>query len=589
MTAAFHPAAVPASRLLPPFGSLRGAVRILVPGTLALLSAWAILTLPQSLAAEGRVALTVTVLALIGWVGTRLPESVVALCAALALVLAGAVPEDRLYAALGSDLVWLLLAAFLIAAVIKESGLAGRLVAPLTARRPGFAVLMGATATVTAATAFVLPSTSGRAALLLPVFLALLPTLPDARLGSALALMFPTVILLSAGGSLIGAGAHLVAVEAIAATGGPRIGYLDWMLLGAPLALLASAAGVALILILFVPRGLWGARVGTVPAVMPDARQRRIALVLAGLVGLWLTESVHGLGMALVAVVGSVVLLTPPFTAKKTKDLFRGVDMELILYMAATMLIAQSMTSTGADRWLAAQALAALPAGVLQNGTAIAVALSVVAVLAHLAIASRSARAAVLIPAVALPLAGMGHDATLMVLVAVMGTGFCQTLMASAKPVAIFGTRDEAGFSQADLFRLALPLGLVKTGLLVAFATLVWPAQIGAPPAPPAPPAAALPPVITSVASPATAIAAPNGAALRLAPAAGPEVPAAVVTDSATLRPMPRPERLSVAAPAPERAREPPRTVRQASLGAKIRRDFKAAGRQLRRDFRSLF
>ncbi|MGL4319394.1 MAG: SLC13 family permease, partial [Paracoccaceae bacterium] len=116
---------------------------------------------------------------------TKIPESLVALFAAMALVLTGTVTEEKLYTTLGSDLVWLLLAAFVIAAVIKDAGLAERMVAPLTARRPHFATFAFILAAGIAATALILPSTSGRAALLLPVFLALLPLLPDLRLARA--------------------------------------------------------------------------------------------------------------------------------------------------------------------------------------------------------------------------------------------------------------------------------------------------------------------------------------------------------------------------------------------------------------------
>ncbi|MEM9639326.1 MAG: hypothetical protein AAGA94_16880, partial [Pseudomonadota bacterium] len=101
------------------------------------------------------------------------------------------------------------------------------------------------------------------------------------------------------------------------------------------------------------------------------------------------------------------------------------------------------------------------------------------AVLSHLVITSRSARAAVLIPAVALPIAAFGHDPALIVMVAVLGTGFCQTLMASAKPVAIYGAMDQPTFSQADLFRLALPLMSAVAGPLFAAALIFWPWQLG--------------------------------------------------------------------------------------------------------------
>lgn len=458
---------------------------VLVPALAAMLG-WAVLALPQTLALPGRIALLAMLLAVLGWTMTRLPESFVALAVVLGLVLSGVLSEAQLFAALGSELVWLLLAAFVIAAVIRDSGLTQRMVAPLLCRQPRFAPFALLLTLLIAATAFVLPSTSGRAALLLPVFVALVPVLPDARLRRPLALIFPTAILLSAGGSLIGAGAHLLAVESIRATTGLHLGYGAWAMLGLPFALLASLAGTALIVLIFVPRGLYGARLGTAPAapVSPEQRrrQRRIALVLGAVIAMWLSADWHGIGMAATALTGALILLTPPFTSRKSKEIFRSVDVELLLYMTATVLMAQAMTATGADRWLAGLALARLPESLHSSLPAVVVALAVIAVVAHLFVTSRSARAAVLIPAVALPLAGLGHDAALMILIAVMGTGFCQTMMASAKPVAIFAGLDSddggAGFTQADLFRLALPLAPLVAALLIGFALTVWPQQL---------------------------------------------------------------------------------------------------------------
>ena len=105
---------------------------------------------------------------------------------------------------------------------------------------------------VIAATAFVIPSTSGRAALMLPVFLALAQRIDSQRIVRALALLFPTVILLSAAGSLTGAGAHIVAVDFMARAANERIDYLGWMAMGLPFALLSSAFAAAAILRLFL-------------------------------------------------------------------------------------------------------------------------------------------------------------------------------------------------------------------------------------------------------------------------------------------------------------------------------------------------
>lgn len=519
---------------------------------------WAIMTQPDTLPMQGRAALLAMLLAVLGWVGTRISESLIAMAAVLVLVLGGVLGEAQLFAALGSELVWLLLAAFVIAAVVRESGLTQRLVAPLIRLRLGFGAFALLLTLAIAATAFVLPSTSGRAALLLPVLAALSEVVPDTRLRRPLALIFPTAILLSAGGSLIGAGAHLLAAESIRAATGLRLGYADWALLGLPFSLLSSLTGTGLILLLFVPRELLRRplRPADAAPVSPDQRQRqrRIGLVLAVVVALWLGAGLHGIGMATVALIGALVLLTPPFNPRKPKEVFRSVDVELLLYMTATVLLAQAMTSTGADRWLAGQALDRLPAHLHDSLPVVVAVLAAISVTAHLLVTSRSARAAVLIPAVALPLAGLGHDAALLILVAVMGTGFCQTMMASAKPVAIFASAAQGGFGQRDLARLALPLAPAVAALLTLFALAVWPHQLAA---------------LRGEVAPAT-----QAATVAPAPA---RVPAAI----GMARPEPRPAMLrnppAAKAPAPrQRAQAPRAGLRQ--LQGKVNRALAPVG-----------
>ncbi|MFN0190416.1 MAG: SLC13 family permease [Aestuariivirga sp.] len=439
--------------------------------------------LPETLGADARMCLLVTALCIAGWTLTRIPDSIIAIGGALALVMSGAMKSEQLYAALGSELVWLLVAAFVIAAILKSSGLMELAVARATRPFQSVTGVFHALAFMIAATAFFIPSTSGRAALLLPVYVALAAAMPDRRLVRPLALLFPSVILLSAGGSLIGAGAHLIAVDTISRSGGGVIGYLEWILLAFPFAMVTSLVSVWMIIALFVPRELRGLRIdsGSADASPLNTHQKRLALAMAGIVGLWLTQAWHGLDIAIVALAGAVLMLTRPFTDKKPKEIFRGIEMELILFMTATVVIADAMTVSGADKFLAASAIAVLPAQMTGSLPVVVIFMAVVAVAAHLVINSRSARAAILIPVVALPVADFGHDVRLIVLMTVLGTGFCQTMMASAKPVALYGGHETAPFTQTDLMRLAAPLMPAVTVLLVVFALAVWPQQLGEP------------------------------------------------------------------------------------------------------------
>lgn len=446
---------------------------------LALIAVVLFWTIPETLSPGGRSALTITAFAVIGWTMTRLPDSLVAIAAALALVLTGTLSEDRLFASLGRDLVWLLVAAFVIASVLKSSGLMELLVARALLPFRSFVSVAYVLTALIACTAFFIPSTSGRAALLLPVFLALAPQLPDGRLIRPLALLFPTVILISAGGSLLGAGAHLIAVDAISQSGGASIGYLEWMMLGLPVSMLSCLLATALILRLFVPFDLRNAPLSLKSAASRlTPHQKRLAVVLVTLLALWTTTGLHNISIVLIALAGALVLLSRPFTDRKTKEIFRDVDMELILYLTATIVIADAIIVTGADRWLADGMLSVLPETLVRNRAVAVGFMTLTAVLSHLVITSRSARAAVLIPAVALPIAAFGHDPALIVMVAVLGTGFCQTMMASAKPVAIYGGLEQPTFDQRDLFRLAVPLMPAVALPLVIVALILWPWQL---------------------------------------------------------------------------------------------------------------
>ncbi len=554
--------------------SLSARPQEMLAAPLAATVGWALWMLPEGLSSDGRLALIVTMLAVIGWTMTRLPDSLVAIAAALALVFTGPLSEEQFFAAMGSELVWLLIAAFVIAAVLRKSGLMEHLVARCLSRVGSFRGMAFLLAGLIASTAFFIPSTSGRAALLLPVFMALAAQMPDRRLVKPLALLFPTIILLSAGASLIGAGAHLVAVDAISRAGGPTLGYADWLFLALPVSLAQCLAATALILWLFVPADLRHARIALEkPETGLDPRQQRICFAIAALVVLWATSGVHGISIALTALAGAVLLLTKAFTAQKTKELFKGVDSELIVYLAATVLLADALIASGADKWLAAGALGFLPQELAENSAAAVIFVTGISVLAHLFVTSRSARAAVLIPAVALPVAAFGHDPLTIIMVATLGTGFCQSMMASAKPVAIYGTLETETFTPTDLTRLAMPMLPVFTVLLIAAALLIWPRQMQAP-------TMTIPVVETAAAQVFVAPAPEIKTDVQIEASVVPSPLAPLVS----LRPMPRPD-VQVA-----QANDTPAVATRASNGGgELGRDLRRAESDVRRSVRQLW
>lgn len=427
---------------------------------------------------QARVVLTVFVAALVGWTVLRLDETVVAVAGALALVAAGAVPVEALHASLGQDLIWLMVASFVLAAVCQASGLVQAVALRLVRGPSGVDALLMRLALAIAATAFLVPSTSARAALLLPVFLVLARAWPHPPLVKAMALLFPTVILLSAGASLLGAGAHLVAVETLRRLGLPAPGFADWVLLAAPASLAASLLAVRVI-----ARQCLGAedRRRPLPPLVDAATtapltpaQRRVGAVAVAAVAGFATVGWHGVDASLVALAAALVATIPAVGGVRFRDAAKQVDWSLLLFLAGTLVMGQALVDSGTATRLAQTLVGALGTGA--HPLLLVTTAAVVSVLAHLLVTSRTARVVVLLPALALPLAGLGANPAVLILLVTLGSGYCQTLTTSAKPLLVFARGGDARrFDDGDLMRLGLVLMPLTTVALIASTWGLWP------------------------------------------------------------------------------------------------------------------
>ncbi len=435
--------------------------------------------------AAARVSLAVFALAVIAWTVLRWAETPVALVSCLALIALGVVPPQALYASLGNSMIWLLIGAFVIAAALQLSGLAERWALQAVAGARTAPRLLMRLTWVIIATAFIVPSTSGRAALLLPVFLVLARAVGDARIVRAMALLFPSVILLSAAASLLGAGAHLVAVDFMQRLGHPAPSFTTWAAWAAPFAVLSSLAATALISRTCLDRET-RQRLLQLPSPeyqRLDTGQRGVLLVTALTVVTWATSGIHGVDVALVTVAAAVAITCKPLTGIDMKAALKKIEWNLLLFLAATLVLGEALLHSGAAQALTASLLNVLPLHRLGDGGVLALAV-LIALLSHLLITSRTARALVLLPTVALPLAAGGLNPALLIFVCVLGSGFCQTLSISAKPVTMFAraelapelTEGQPCFDAA-LLRLSLTLMPAVALLLWLFSAYIWPLQ----------------------------------------------------------------------------------------------------------------
>ncbi len=443
-----------------------------------------------TLSAHGALTLAVFAVAIWLWIFSSIGDTYVALGAAVILVILGVLPDELLFTSLGEDTVWLLLAAFVIAAGITASGLSTRAAAFIVTGASTPRQLAHLTTAALVATAFAVPSTSGRAALAVPVFVALATVLAQRRrIVLALALLFPSVILLSAVASLLGAGAHLITSQILTTSGYEGFTFASWLLAGLPLALAASHLCTEIILLLFTTRADRREPVhvtleemqrhASVPITGSlTVAQSRSALLIAAVVILWCTEPLHGLHPAVVALLGSLVVASPRFGSVGLGKALKAVPWSMLMFMAATLTLGSALVESGAAQWLASRVLGPVASAGTSAGWVFVVIIVLVSTGAHLVIQSRSARSAVLVPLVVSLAPGVGVDPVAAAFASTAAAGFCHTLTSSAKPVTIFsGIEGIDSYEPRHLLRLSAVLAPMSAVLVLVFAALIWPAM----------------------------------------------------------------------------------------------------------------
>lgn len=429
------------------------------------------------LSSGGRIALGVFGVCVLAWCLTGIDTTYIAVAGALIPTVIGSEGPETFFQALGDPMIWLLLSAFIIATAFAASGLGSRIAASVVR---GHVTMLGVSVRLVGlslVSALFIPSTSGRAALFTPVFEALRGSIVQGGMVKAIALLIPVSILLSAAGSLIGAGAHLLMVELIADTGVDSISYLQWLVWGMPFAILSCALSALVILHLFV--GL-GNTLQTLELEAQDTQSKPlnrdellVICVIVLLVGLWISEPLHGVHAAIVVVCGAMIVTAPKVGAIKIKSSLKEVNWSLLLFLAATLKMGTSLVESGAATWLIERPLAATA-----NSPMIVVALVLItSLLAHILITSRTARASVLIPIVLVIAVPAGLDPVALAFLSTLAAGYCLTLPVSAKPLAMFAQIDGMTFAQSDLLRLALWLIPLHLILLTVFCLAIWPAM----------------------------------------------------------------------------------------------------------------
>ncbi len=453
----------------------RWVVDAMLPLAMTITAAIGVL-LPTSLPTAARIALFAFALAVILWSTTSINAAYVALAALLLLILAGGSPQEQLYDALASDVIWLMIGAFVLGGAVQKTGLAARITQLVVARARTVRQMFWLLTTVLIPLSFFIPSTSGRAAVAIPVFRSIADAAGDRRITRALALLMPTVILVATITTLIGAGSHLIANNLLSQIAGQRISFARWALYGVPFGVAASYASCWVIMRLFLDRERLGRELEVPQRInRPLSRaERSTLLVAAAMVLLWTTENWHGFGVATVATVGAMLLTLPGAGVLSWKDGLRAVSWNLIIFVGAALVLGQTLIKTGAAQWIIDQAFAVSGIAGAGSGLLSLLLLAFISLTSHIYMTSHTARAAALVPPILYLANSLDLNPIAVLFISTVGMDYCLTFPVSSKALLMFQELEVETYQPADLLRLSSVLLLVHLGLIVIFYYCYW-------------------------------------------------------------------------------------------------------------------
>nr|MDZ8170204.1 SLC13 family permease [Nostoc sp. CmiSLP01]MDZ8288595.1 SLC13 family permease [Nostoc sp. ChiSLP01] len=432
--------------------------------------------LPDGLSIQGRLTVFIFAVTVILWSTTSINAGYIALVSVFMLLLIGGISQEEFFESLGSDVVWLMIGAFILGSAVKHTGLATRLTQTVAAKAHNVSSLFWLLTTVLIPLSFLIPSTSGRAAVTHPIFCSVIGAIENKRTRRALALLMPSIILVSTIASLTGAGSHLVAKDLLEEISEKDISFSQWLLYGLPFGIVASYASCWVIMRLFLDKKSLQQKfdvecLQSTPLSVPE---RKTLLIVLLMLALWLTEKWHGLEIATVTVIGAMILTAPYFGVMKWKDAVKDVSWNLIIFVGATLVLGRALISSGASEWIINHVFRFSEIDSANSHFLILVLLTIISLTSHIYMTSHTARAAALVPPLLYLASSLDINPVAVLFLGTLGMDYCLTFPVSSKALMVYQDAEEDGFKPTDLLRLSSVMIVIHFALVLLFYYTWW-------------------------------------------------------------------------------------------------------------------
>ncbi|WP_411993037.1 SLC13 family permease [Agarivorans sp. DSG3-1] len=269
------------------------------------------------------------------------------------------IPSDILFSGFGSTAVWLIISGFIIGSAISVSGLGKKLALAISPHlSASYTHLIAGLVFSAMLLGFVMPSSVGRAVVLVPIGMALAEQMgftqgSKGRIGIATALALscniPSFAILPANiPNMILAGSSETLFDI-------SFNYTEYLLLHFPILGIVKSILIVMLVLRIFPAEL--------PASQPIASseqgekfdsklQKRVAILLSITLLFWVTDSIHGINPAWVGLITAVILLMPKWGVVTAKSFNNSVDFGTIVFVAAALGLGALVNSSGLGEYV---------------------------------------------------------------------------------------------------------------------------------------------------------------------------------------------------------------------------------------------
>jgi len=445
---------------------------------------------PVQMTLQGQASLAVFGMVFVLWVTQAVPTYAASLVAIVLLVFTGGWTQQDTLAVFGQDVIWLMLSAFIITSGMEKSGFAKRMALFIVSRFGTTAnMALISLGVVNLLLAFVVPSTTARAAMLLPIcqmVLKVYQAVPgESNFGKQLMIQEIHFNNISTSGILTATAPQILAVGYILSMANVKVTWGEWFVASMPIAILTLIASIIIGSILFksevkappTDAGESGARSlkDQLKEMGPITGNEIKALGIFGLtVLLWATDGHHiqmfgfQISLVMVALLASALFFLPYIGILNWKE--TKIPWDLMVFSAGAYAAGLSLDASGAASFLLNTVFDKFNLGSVNTFTLYMIVMFI-ASFSHLVFTSKNVRVVILIPAIIILANNLGVNPLMLALPACFTICDSITLPPHCKPNLIFYSTGY--FSVKDQFIYGM-LVLLAKWLILGVAYFTW-------------------------------------------------------------------------------------------------------------------